>query len=95
MVIVAGHLLVAEADRERYLANRASVVRQARATPGCLDFALSADLLQPGRINIFERWESQESPPAFRGDGPGGEHGATMLAASVTDYDIAAVRDLF
>ncbi len=27
--------------------------------PGCLDFALSADLVEPGRINIFERWESQ------------------------------------
>lgn len=88
MVIVAGHILVVEPDREGYLAGCVSVVEQARAAPGCLDFALSPDLLDPRRINIYERWETRESLAAFRGDGPADEQNAAMLAASVAEYDV-------
>ncbi|BBX70011.1 hypothetical protein MPSYJ_34720 [Mycolicibacterium psychrotolerans] len=52
MIIVAGHLMVDPADRQSYLTGCATVVRQARAAPGCLDFAISADLVDPGRINV-------------------------------------------
>lgn len=94
MIIVAGHLTVEPEHRESYLAGCVSVVAQARATPGCLDFAIAADLVEPGRVNVVERWESQEAVEAFRGSGPGGEQGAAMLSASVAEYDVAAVRDL-
>src|SRR3954464_15665805 len=56
MVIVSGHLIVDEEAREDYRAGGADVVAQARRAPGCLDLAISADLLDPGRINVFERW---------------------------------------
>jgi quinol monooxygenase YgiN len=56
MVIVAGHVTVEARQRASYLAECAAVVEQARATAGCLDFAVSADLIHPGRVNIFERW---------------------------------------
>lgn len=41
-------------------------VEQGRRAAGCLDIAISADLIDPGRINIFERWESQEAVETFR-----------------------------
>jgi quinol monooxygenase YgiN len=69
-------------------------VRQARRAPGCLDFSLSADLLEPGRVNIYERWESQAAVEAFRGSGPSDEQGATIRAASVSEYDIGDERSL-
>ncbi|WP_067652435.1 putative quinol monooxygenase [Nocardia harenae] len=94
MVIVAGHITVDPADRESYLAGCVAVVEQARRAPGCLDFSISADLLDPGRIDIFERWESQAAVEAFRGSGPGADQSAQMLAASVAEYDIAEVRSL-
>lgn len=94
MVIVAGHLLVAPGAREEYLAGCVAVVEQARAARGCLDFALSADLLDPGRINILERWESQADVEAFRGEGTGDEQTAQILGASVAEYDVADVRSL-
>ena len=59
-IVVAGHLIVDPAGRAAYLADCREVVRQARLAAGCLDFAISADLLDPGRINIFERWESRK-----------------------------------
>lgn len=94
MVIVAGHIVVAPEDRDAYLGDCVAVVDQARRAPGCLDFALSADLREPGRINVFERWESQADVEAFRGSGPSDEQGAAMLSASVAEYDVADVRSL-
>jgi quinol monooxygenase YgiN len=95
MVIVAGHITVEPEQRESYLADCGSVVEQARGTAGCLDFAITADLIDPGRVNIFERWESQAAVEAFRGSGPSDEQGAAMLSAAVAEYDIAEIRPLF
>lgn len=94
MVIVAGQIFVDPAGRERYLAGCADVVEQARRAPGCLDFAITADLIDPGRINVFERWETREAVETFRGSGPSEEQGAAILAASVTEYDVAGTRPL-
>jgi quinol monooxygenase YgiN len=95
MVIVAGHITVEPKQREAYLAGCASVVEQARGTAGCLDFAITADLIDPGRVNIFERWASQAAVEAFRSSGPSDEQGAAMRSASVAEYDVADVRSLF
>lgn len=95
MVIVAGHITVDPQQRESYLAGCVSVVERARGTAGCLDCAITADLIDPGRVNIYERWESQEALETFRGSGPGNEQGAAMLSASVAEYDMAGVRPLF
>lgn len=94
MVIVAGHITVAPADREDYLKGCVAVVEQARRAPGCLDFGISADLLDAGRINVFERWETQAAVEAFRGSGPSEDQGTQMLSASVAEYEIAEVRSL-
>lgn len=94
MVIVAGHLTVEPAQRDAYVTGCVDVVRQARRAPGCLDFVISADLVDPGRINVYERWESQGAVEAFRGSGPSDEQGAAMLSASVAEYDVANTRPL-
>ncbi|MGZ6778972.1 MAG: putative quinol monooxygenase [Mycobacterium sp.] len=94
MVIVAGHLIVNPQRRDDYLAGGASVVDQARTAAGCLDFAISADLLDSTRINVFERWDSQESVQAFRGSGPGGEQAGMIVSAAVSEFDILVERGL-
>jgi quinol monooxygenase YgiN len=71
------------------------VVEEARGAAGCLDFAISADLIDPSRINIFERWASQAAVDAFRGSGPSDEQGAAIRSASVAEFDVADVRPLF
>jgi quinol monooxygenase YgiN len=94
VVIVAGHIVVDPQERDDDLAGCVEAVRQARRAPGCLDFALSADLLEPARINIFERWESVTAVEAFRGSGPSDDQGAAILTASVAQYDVADERSL-
>jgi quinol monooxygenase YgiN len=94
VVIVAGHINVEPQQRESYVSGCASVVEQARGTAGCLDFAITADLIDPGRVNVFERWESQAAVETFRSSGPSDEQGEAMLSASVAEYDVADVRPL-
>ncbi|GAA4995965.1 hypothetical protein GCM10023317_25360 [Actinopolymorpha pittospori] len=51
-------------------------------------------MIDPGRINIFERWDSQQAVTTFRGSGPSQEQSAVMLAASVSEYAVADARSL-
>jgi quinol monooxygenase YgiN len=95
MVIVAGHIAVEPQQRESYLAGCVSIVERARGAAGCLDFAITADLIDPGRVNLFERWESQAAVKTFRRRGPSNKQRAATLSASVAEYDVADVRPLF
>ncbi|GAA3677058.1 antibiotic biosynthesis monooxygenase [Nonomuraea antimicrobica] len=94
MVIIAGHIVVDPEQRERYLADCVGIVESARRAPGCLEFAISADLVDAGRINVFERWESRPAVEAFRGSGPDDSQRAAILAASVAEYEVTDVRSL-
>lgn len=88
MIIVAGHITVEPEEREAYLADCWGVVDQARWTAGCLDFAISADLIDPQRINILERWESRAALEAFRGSGPDDGQGEVIRTMALEEYDV-------
>ena len=92
MLIIAGHLLVDPEDRDAYVADCGTVVEAARRSPGCLDFALTADTLDPARINVYERWESDDQLMAFRGAGPDDDTSARIRGAEVQKYRISAVE---
>ena len=93
MLIIAGHLTVAADDRDRYVADCATVVEQARAAEGCLDFALTADPLDASRVNVYERWETDEALERFRGSGPDEGIGGRILGAEVLKYRVSGVED--
>jgi len=92
MLIIAGHLIVDPADRDRYVADCALAVEQARRAAGCLDFALTADPLEPARVNVYERWESDAELANFRGSGPDSAITARILGAEVYKYQISGVE---
>jgi quinol monooxygenase YgiN len=92
MLIIAGWLRVDPDARADYLDGCTAVVHQARTAPGCLDFSLTADLLDPGRINVYERWESDQQLLAFRGSGPDDAQTAQIRDADVRRYRISAVE---
>src|SRR5215216_3008993 len=66
-----------------------------RRAVGCLDVAICADLVDPGGVNISERWESQAALETLRSSGPDTEQRPAMLTVSVQEYDIADVRPVF
>ena len=93
MIIVAGHISVDAERRIAYLDGCRTVVDQARSAPGCLDFALSADLTDPTRINVYERWRDDGSLTAFRGAGPSSDQQDDIRAADVREFDVTDPED--
>lgn len=94
MIIVSGKLIVDPPDRDSYLAGCREVVELARVAPGCVDFHISADSLEAGRINVFEQWETVADVESFRGSGPSGEQTAAIRDAAVFQHDIASSQQL-
>lgn len=87
-IVVTGHLELDPHDRDAFVADSIEFVRAARATAGCLDFAISADPIAAGRVNVLERWESEATLTAFRGDGPDDDSAARILGMHMHDYEV-------
>jgi quinol monooxygenase YgiN len=92
LFIVAGQLYVDAADRDRYLTAVADVARLARDAPGCHDFVQAADPIDAGRINVFERWESDEDLHQFRTSGKPLPELPTLRSADVHKYRISGIE---
>ncbi|GAB3991162.1 putative quinol monooxygenase [Nocardioides marmoraquaticus] len=87
MIIVCGHLQLRPGTREAYLDGCREVVRLARAAPGCLDFALAPDLVEPDRVVVLEVWTDPDSLAAFRGDGIADDQAAAIVSVAVREHD--------
>jgi quinol monooxygenase YgiN len=95
MLIIAGTFEVDPARRAEFIAGREAGMRESRAEAGCIDYVLSADPLEPGRVYLFERWESKEhlAPHLARMSAPRPEEpdAVPVLSAELLQYEIAAV----
>jgi len=60
VIILSGTVDVDPEQREAALVAGQPHMRATRALDGCLDYVWSADPLVPGRIYVYERWESRE-----------------------------------
>jgi quinol monooxygenase YgiN len=93
LIIIAGTLHVEPSDRDRYLAGVLDVARLARLAPGCLDFVQTPDPLDPARINVYERWESDDHLHRFRTAGGPVLELPALRSADVRKYRIAGVEE--
>ncbi len=66
MIIIAGYTLTEADKRDSAVAAFAELVARAREHGGCLDVSISADSVDPERINVFELWSDQQSLDAWR-----------------------------
>jgi quinol monooxygenase YgiN len=67
VIIIAGHTLAENVhERDAAVAAFADMVARARKADGCLDVAISADSVDPERINVLECWRDQQSLNAWR-----------------------------
>ncbi len=58
-IVISGEVDLAPEDRERALTTARDLIQAARDEPGCVHYAWTADLNLPGRVNVFEEWDSQ------------------------------------
>lgn len=95
MLIIAGHLEVDAGERDRFVASHEDLLRRGRTAPGCLDLAITADSLDPTRVNTFERWESREQLGAWRAVADAPETGISVRSDHVMLYAVGDVRSPF
>jgi quinol monooxygenase YgiN len=87
MIIIAGRLYVDPQRRDEYLAATADVAPKARSFRGCLDFVQAADPVEPDRINVYERWSSDDDVAAFRASG-----GTSSALPEIRKFDVKKYR---
>jgi quinol monooxygenase YgiN len=88
VILVAGHIRVAPGERDGFVELSREAVELARKAPGCLDFAVSMDSVDPERVNVYERWVDREALAAFRGDGPPGDLRSVIVRAEVDEFEV-------
>ena len=97
MVIVGGSFELEPSDRDKFVASRFEMMRTSRAEPGCLEYTFSADPIDPRRVVLFERWESQAALDTHieklhaRADSP---EGVQPVTSSITFFDVVGERQL-
>jgi quinol monooxygenase YgiN len=95
LVIVAGTFTVDPARRAEFLEGRLESIGASREDRGCLEYAMSADAVDPGLVRLFEMWTSladlqahveriRSSPPV--------EGGVPVLARAMKIYAGAEER---
>jgi quinol monooxygenase YgiN len=101
VVIVGGTFAVDPGQRDDFIANHHDMIRTSRSEAGCLEYTYSADPIDPGRVVLFEIWESQDALDAhlrvLRAAPPAPETAEPQVEASsysIVIYDVAASRSL-
>jgi quinol monooxygenase YgiN len=94
MLIIAGTFDIDPARRDEFIAGKEAAMRESRAEAGCTAYVMSADPLEPGRVYLYERWESKEhlAPHLARLGGQTADPDAVpVLHADILQYEIASV----
>ncbi|MET0325288.1 MAG: antibiotic biosynthesis monooxygenase [Ilumatobacteraceae bacterium] len=95
MIIIAGHLTVDEADRDRYVAAHQDLVQRSRAAAGCLHVAITADGVDPTRVELVEVWTDAVALEAWRAVADGPDTGIEVHDSGVARYDAVDGGPLF
>ena len=67
MIIIAGYSHAKDTiERDAAVAAFAEMAARARKQDGCIDFAISADAVDPTRSNVLEIWRDEQAWKAWR-----------------------------
>jgi quinol monooxygenase YgiN len=99
MVIIQGTFRVAPGERDAFVAQSAETMKVVRTEPGCLEYVMAADPLEPDRVVLSERWATRDDldehvralgrrhqEAAERGDPPG----VAPSSRTVVIYEVAS-----
>ena len=100
MLIIGGSFAIDPEKRDQAMAAAREMMAETHKEPGCLAYTFSADLTDPSRFYVFERWESQAAldkhfttPHMARFQQAAGQLG--MRDAKFEKYTISAVGPVF
>lgn len=81
MIVVQGIFRVNAAEREQYLVESLETQRISRREPGCIEYVVAADPVEPDRVILSERWETRADLDA---------HIAALTARRAAAADVGA-----
>jgi quinol monooxygenase YgiN len=99
-IVIAGEIDFPPENREAALVGAKELIDMALAEPGCLHYAWTADPHLPGRVHVFEQWDSaaelQEhlEGEAYRGM-LGHLSGYSILSAQTRKYRCDLVEPVY
>lgn len=91
-VTLAGTLDFDGRDVTSILLGARDLIAAAYAEPGCLHYAWTADVLTPGRVRVFEEWETIETLCAHLGAEPYVRMAAYLDGAGLTAAEVSKYR---
>jgi quinol monooxygenase YgiN len=98
-IVVTGYLVLATEDREPFIKLVQPHMQRTREKDGCLAYAFSADVLEPGMIRLSEAWRDLKSLEAHLADDE--FRGVMMevakfriLGRSVQRYGVSSTTDI-
>jgi quinol monooxygenase YgiN len=98
VVVVGGTFQFDPSTRDQFLASRLDMMRNSRAEAGCLEYTFAADPIDPGRVVLYERWESQDALDAhlaaMRAAPRSSVDEVEPISSSIVIYDISGERRL-
>ena len=100
MIVIAGYLTIAPDQHEAALDAVRPCVELTRAEDGNLDYCFSFDANTADRLNVFERWESEEAMNAHMATADLAEMMAAIGpciggAVSLVRYDVSGTSTIF
>jgi quinol monooxygenase YgiN len=66
VIIIAGHELVDAQQRDTFVAAFGELITRARDFDGCIHVAITADSVDPERVNVIEVWRDAETLNKWR-----------------------------
>ncbi|MEP7202062.1 MAG: putative quinol monooxygenase [Ilumatobacteraceae bacterium] len=97
MVIVGRSFEFDPSKREQFLASRVDMMCNSRAEAGCLEYTFADNPIDPTRVVLYERWESQahlEAHLAAMQGAPKRPDEVAPISSSISIYDVAGEHPL-
>lgn len=94
-VIIAGHYLVDAERRDEVVARFADLVTRPRAAYGCIHVAITADSVDPERINNVEVWRDAAALDRWRSQANAPDLQVEMRDVQMVRYDAVDGGPLF
>ena len=99
-IVIAGEVDFPPENREAALAGAKGLIEMALAEPGCNHYAWTADPYMPGRVHVFEEWDSAEELQAHFAAEPytgmlAHLSGFTILNAVTRKYRVDVIEPVY
>jgi quinol monooxygenase YgiN len=99
-VVISGEIDVAPEKREKAILDAQPLIAAALAEPGCVHYAWTADPAKPGRVHVFEEWDTEADLIAHLAAAPyrdmAGHLAATGILSAVTrKYRVDLVEPVY